>query len=486
MAVTSRVELGASGVRPPLVARGVRAPGRRRARRTSDDLERLAIAAHLVGEDDDSAAAWERAHLACLDAGDRERAARCAFWLGLALAAPRRDGRAAPAGWRGPSGWSRRPGRRCAARGYLLVPGFLESARGGRRGRGAPCSPSEIVDIAARCADRDLLALGLLCRGQASARARRGRGGLRLLDEAMVSVTTGEVSPDPRRHRLLRGDRGLRRRASTCGAPPSGPTRCPRGARPSPTSCPTAGNAWCTGRRCFRRTGTGRRRSPRRSGPASASPIPATLRSGIARYQQGELHRLRGEFAEADAGLPGGGELGRDPAPGFALLRLARATSTAPSSPSGACSPRAAIARVRPAVLAAAVEIYLAAGDVAAARPASDELADARRRASTHRLLHAIADGAAGSVLLAEGDAGAALDRAAPGAAPVALARDALRDAAGPACGIATACRALGDDDAAELELEAARATFERLGARPDLRRLAELARRSHGIPTGC
>jgi DNA-binding NarL/FixJ family response regulator len=41
---------------------------------------------------------------------------------------------------------------------------------------------------------------------------------------------------------------------------------------------------------------------------------------------------------------------------------------------------------------------------------------------------------------------------------------------------LALACRALGDDDAAALELDAARATFERLGARADLARVAELA----------
>ena len=40
---------------------------------------------------------------------------------------------------------------------------------------------------------------------------------------------------------------------------------------------------------------------------------------------------------------------------------------------------------------------------------------------------------------------------------------------------LADARRALGDDDSAELERQAARATFERLGAAPDLQRLAGL-----------
>ena len=50
-----------------------------------DDLERLAISAYLLGRDEASAAAWERAHLAALTAGDRARSARGAFWLAFIL-----------------------------------------------------------------------------------------------------------------------------------------------------------------------------------------------------------------------------------------------------------------------------------------------------------------------------------------------------------------------------------------------------------------
>ena len=100
----------------------------------------------------------------------------------------------------------------------------------------------------------------------------------------------------------------------------------------------------------------------------------------------------------------------------------------------------------RPAVLAAAVEIYLAAGDVAAARTASDELSHLAGVVDAP-MLHAIADGAAGSVLAAEGDAAAAL---------IALRRalstwGSLRvpyEMARVRLGIAMACTALGDDEA--------------------------------------
>src|ERR1700730_11968807 len=48
-----------------------------------EDLERLAIAAHLIGRDAASSDAWARAHHAFLARGAAPGAARCAFWLGF-------------------------------------------------------------------------------------------------------------------------------------------------------------------------------------------------------------------------------------------------------------------------------------------------------------------------------------------------------------------------------------------------------------------
>lgn len=50
---------------------------------SGEDLERLAVAAQLVGKDDVSAVMWERAHIQRLERGDIARAVRCAFWLAL-------------------------------------------------------------------------------------------------------------------------------------------------------------------------------------------------------------------------------------------------------------------------------------------------------------------------------------------------------------------------------------------------------------------
>jgi DNA-binding NarL/FixJ family response regulator len=194
---------------------------------------------------------------------------------------------------------------------------------------------------------------------------------------------------------------------------------------------------------------------------------------GLALYQLGELHRLRGELADAEGAYRAAGRHGREPAPGIALLRLEEGKVDA------------AVAAIRrmveeslgqlscPAMLAASVEIVLATGDVEAARSAADDLARIADAVDA-QLLRAIAAYATGSVLLAEGDAAsalAALRSACVGWRELEMPYDAAR--AGVLIGLA--CRALGDRDAAVFELEAAAATFERLGARPDLARVERL-----------
>jgi len=188
---------------------------------------------------------------------------------------------------------------------------------------------------------------------------------------------------------------------------------------------------------------------------------------------------LRGEFADAERAYRAASEQGREPAPGLALLRLAEGSVNA------AAAVRRMVDESRgqlslPTMLAASVEIMLAAGDDQAARSAADELATFAGD-SDSPLLHAISAYATGSVLLAEDEAATAL-------APLRRACGEWRhlempyDAARARVQIGLACRALGDHDAADFEIDAARAAFERLGARPDLAHVGRLLGREERL----
>jgi DNA-binding CsgD family transcriptional regulator len=121
------------------------------------------------------------------------------------------------------------------------------------------------------------------------------------------------------------------------------------------------------------------------------------------------------------------------------------------------------------------IEVMLAAGDLEAARAASEELMQLSAGMDS-RVLRAAADQAMGAVALASGDARSAL-------APLRAASVVWEDVEAPYEGARTrvliglACRELGDDDSAELELDAAGWTLERLAAAPDLARVRALVR---------
>jgi len=432
-----------------------------------DDEERLAVAAFLVGEDEASAHAWERAHLGHLEVGDHESAARCGFWLGLTLLL---HGEAA----RG-SGWLARADRlvagagpTCAVTGLLLVPSFLGALESGDTA-GAVELARRIVAIAVACGDRDVLALGLLCRGEASLALGDLAGGLRSLDEAMVSVTTGEVTPIPAGIVYCAVIEAcvdvfdLRRAAEWTEA-------LHQWCSSQPDLVPYRGQCLVHRSQLLQVHGdwTAAIIEARRAAERLAEPLHPAL--GIARYQQGELHRLRGEFADAMKAYRAASEMGRDPAPGLALLRLAQGDHTSAASAIRRMLAERTASHARLPVLAAAVEVHLAVGDLAGARAASDELSALAREIDAP-VLHAIAEHATGAVLVASADPDAALVRLRAASQrwrdlemPYELARTRVT--------IARACRALGDLDAAEIELGLARTTFEQLGAAPDLDRL--------------
>jgi hypothetical protein len=158
-----------------------------------EDLDRLATATYLVGKDVDAAAVWTRAYQEFLDRGEVERSARCGFWLSVTLLL---RGESAQS-----SGWLARTQRLlderridCVERGFVLaMTGLL--AMGGGDAAGAKALNDEAAEFGERFGDADLVALARLHQGQALIQLGRSAEGVGLLDEAMVGITAGEVSP---------------------------------------------------------------------------------------------------------------------------------------------------------------------------------------------------------------------------------------------------------------------------------------------------
>jgi ATP/maltotriose-dependent transcriptional regulator MalT len=212
-----------------------------------------------------------------------------------------------------------------------------------------------------------------------------------------------------------------------------------------------------------------------------ADPLHPAL--GLAHYQRGELHRLRGELDAAAEAYREASRCGHDPVPGFALLRLAEGDVDGAVRAVRRMLDEHGVGPARSGLLAAAVEARLAAGDTAEAGELAEELGELAAAMGTE-MVSAFAEHARGTVLLASGDVPAAI--AALRAAcktwrdlqmPYEVARTRFQ--------LGVAYRAVGDDDAAELELDGARATFQSLGAAVELARIEAAAPAEPGVLTG-
>jgi DNA-binding CsgD family transcriptional regulator len=437
-----------------------------------DDLELAVTTAYLGGRVAEAMAALQRAEQAHASAGDHRRAARSAFWLGFLLL-----GRGELAQG---SGWLARSRRLledeppdCPEQGYLLIPAAMEQLQAGDHAA-AQVTAARSAGIGRRAGEADLVAMAQFLQGAAAVTGGDVPAGLAMLDEAMVAAVAGELTP-PVTGTIYCGVIEVCQQVAEL-----------RRAR----EWTAALSAWCDSQPGLV-TFTGQclvhRAEILRLGGAWPEAVEAARRAaerlaeasddlaiGAASYQQAEAHRVLGQVQAAEAAYQLASRWGREPQPGLALLRLAQGRTDAAA---------AAIRRVlaetgdrleRARLLPAAVEILLATGDLGAAREAAAELAGIADGYRTLALL-ATADHARGAVLLADGDAAGAV-AALRGAWRAWRELEAPYEAARARLLIGLACRELGDEDAAAMELDAARTVLAGLGAGPDLDRLDRLA----------
>jgi DNA-binding NarL/FixJ family response regulator len=441
------------------------------------DLDALADAAWWLGDFEEASAVLEEAYRRHLDDGRPRPAAMAA--IGIAVNHFLRGDGVVGSGWLGRAQRLLRDQPEHAEHGYLLYL-ELEGALGGDPGA-VVAMAGRVRDIGRRHADPNLAAAGDLFEGRALVRQGRMAEGMALLDEAMLAVLSGELGPGwagniychlmAAFHELA----DVRRAAEWTEAT----SRWLAGLPPA---------VLFTGICRVHRSQVLARRGAWAQAEREAALVCQDLAdlhvAGAAEghYQLGELHRLRGDLAAAEAAYRRAHELDRDPQPGLALLRLAQGRAATASA-----SIRAALTAVthdrlaRARLCAAQVEIALAAGDADTAGRACDELT---RTASTYGSsgLEAAALQARGAVLLAGGRAEAALPTL-RAACRRWLELDAPYDAARVRLLLARTYQALGDADAALRELDAAQVVFARLGATLDVREVA--ARRGRAALPG-
>jgi DNA-binding CsgD family transcriptional regulator/tetratricopeptide (TPR) repeat protein len=432
----------------------------------ADDLERYAESAQILGRGDEAIQLLRRAFNSRIAAGELDRAITSAFWLFQALIVNAEFSRA--------SGWAAQVRRSIpdVDHGWLLFTEAYFLIASAEYDQAAQLL-ARAADDGSRRGETDLMAFATTVWGRALIKAGRLTEGLSRLDEAMVPVA--ERNTSPRATSMLYCSA-----IATCHeAREFGRAREWTHALGAwLDSLPRLGGAYFGNCRIYRAYLMCLRGSCKEALEEVAIVCDdlngnyGQLVAGHAHYQLAEIHRLLGN-PEAEASYRQAAELGGQTQPGMSLLRLAQGEVD-----KALLGIRRALAETpaqleRLDLLTAAVTIMLAAGDIDAARQATAELAGIAAIYTTRGVQAELA-AARGAVALSEGDPATALPLL-RSAARCWREIDAPHAVATASVLIGLACRALGDEDAAQVELESARSTFTRLGARPDRQRVEEL-----------
>lgn len=430
-----------------------------------DDFAILAEAAYLLGRRNDCIQALQRAHSTYIESGDTNAAVRSAFWLAMVL---NTSGEPVVGG-----GWVARAqrlldeaGEDTVERGYVAVHLMYQHLAAGELGPALEHA-QVVLDYGRRFNEPNLVAMGLCAKGRMLLYSGDVPAGLALLDESMIGMAAGEVSP------IFAGSvwcaliEACQELADF--------QRVAQWARALTTWCDAQpGLLPFTGQCALHRGQVKRARGAyadaldefdlaeqRYRELSDLSPI------GLASYERGEVFRARGDFGEAERAFDRAAEFGYDPQPGLALLWLQRGRT---GSAVGAirrlvAEPRDPVHRAQ--LLPAAVHVLVEAGDVAEARGLADELSTIAQRFGCPSSV-ALAALGSGEVALAEGDASGAVAELRR-AIQTWSALDMPYDAACARVLIGRALLAAGDGDSAARELATARRTLVELGATPAL-----------------
>ena len=428
------------------------------------DLEAYGQAAFFAGRGDERIDIKERAYAAYLEEGDRVRAGY--FAADLANEQGLR-GRTSIA-----SAWARRAEGLLEGEPATYAHGYLALVRADiARLRGdlaeAERQAAEAVEIGRRSGDADLRAMGLTALGTVKIGSGSATEGIALLEEAAISAVSGELTP------ITAGITSCQM-ISAC-RDLTDYQRAQEWLEATDKWCRTQEVSGFPGICRVHRAeivalqgGWDRAEEELRQATTELKAYSAIPPMADGMYAIGEIRRLKGDAAGAEEALREAHALGRSPQPALALLRLATGqVQSAQAAIDAALREPNWDQWARARLLAAKVEIALAAGDVAPARAAADELATITSGYESPAL-RAGTQEANGRVRLAEGDPSSAVDEL---RAAVRLWREvgALYEVARVRLALSRALRGAGDPEDAELELRAARDEFARLGAMPDL-----------------